>query len=57
MAWDNAVAETIRRLEKNMTTVVNGRVVTRWSELYFEVGTIGKTTCRFDEAVAAVVSS
>ena len=51
------MAETIRRLEKNMTTVVNGRVVTRWSELYFEVGTIGKTTCRFDEAVAAVVSS
>ena len=38
-----------------MTTVVNGRVVTRWSDLWFEVGTLGKTTCNFGEAVAEVL--
>ena len=52
--WDETVADTNRRLEVNMTTVVNGRVVTRWSDLWFEVGTLGKTTCNFGEAVAEV---
>jgi len=39
-----------------MTTVLWGKVVTRWSETVFEVGTWGRNELTIDQAVEALMN-
>ena len=50
----NRIEMELEKITVGRTTIINGHVVTRWNVSRYEVDTINRTSCSFDEAVAEV---
>jgi len=48
---ENAICNALDNLTIGRTQVINGKVVTRWAAEIFEVGTWGRETVTYNEAV------